>query len=77
MASEDTTVKLLSLPKSREVVARFAGMQDLSAFADQPEKLKALCEALLDLDGVPPALDQWSLGTIHNAARLVKAFIDG
>ena len=77
MASEDTTVKLLSLPKSREVVARFAGMQDLSAFADQPEKLKALCEALLDMDGVPPALDQWSLGTIRNAARLVRAFIDG
>ena len=76
MSDYDTTVKLLNLPTSRRVVATFAGMADLSAFDSQPDKLAALCDALATIDCVAPELDKYSLGTIQNAARLVRAFID-
>lgn len=75
MALDDTTVKLLNLVGSRRLVAQYLGMADLSVFNDKLEKLDAVLDKLEALDSVPPELSQYSLGTIHNAAKLVRVFI--
>lgn len=69
---EATTTELLNLPASKDVVAKFAGMQDLSAFDDNHEALGRLLDAMLKLVSVPDSLSDYSLDQIHHAAEMVR-----
>jgi len=69
---EATTTELLNLPASKDVVARFAGMKDLSAFDNNKEALGRLVDAMLKLVSVPSSLSEYSLDQVHHAAEMVR-----
>jgi len=71
---EATTTEIFTPSKAREVVAEFAGMADLSAFDDAPDKLSNLLDTIEELDEVPDHMSDYTVDQLHQAAEMVRYF---
>lgn len=71
---EATTTEIFTPQKAKEVVAEFAGMQDLSAFDRAPDKLTNLLDTIEGLDKAPDHMAHYTVDQLHSAAEMVRYF---
>ena len=74
MGSNTTTTKLVTLDKSKEIVAIFAGVQQVSDLMATPDELASVLNALSRLEEAPSCIEGFTLEQVKQAAEMVRYF---
>ncbi len=69
---DEDTVETPTAEKSKQIVAEYVEMRDLSSFDDRPAKLFKVLDAIEDLEEVPPHVTAYSLDVLKHAAKQVR-----